>query len=155
MATAKLTEFLDANNVPYSTIRHDPTYTAHELASTTHIADREIAKAVVVSIDGKAALAVVPSPSKVDLERVRDITGAKEASLLTEQEFAGRFSGCELGAMPPFGNLYGMDTYVDEKLSEDSEIVFNAGTHAEALRMAYEDFARCVKPKVARLTRGA
>lgn len=155
MPTTKLTEFLDASGVEYSTIRHDPVYTAQELASATHVAGREVAKAVVVSIDGKTALAVVPSPAKVDLQRIRDITGATDASLLTEQEFAGRFTECELGAMPPFGNLYGMDTYVDEKLAQDPDIVFNAGTHTEAVRMAYDDFARCVKPKVARLTLGA
>ena len=117
MPTTKLTEFLDASGGEYSTIRHDPVFTAQELASATHVAGREVAKAVVVSIDGKAALAVVPSPSKVDLQRIRDITGAKDASLLTER--------------------------------------FNAGTHTEAVRMAYDDFARCVKPKVARLTFGA
>jgi len=152
MITKKLTEFLHANHVNYRTIVHDPAFTAQELAASTHYPGREVAKAVVVNVDGKTALAVVPSPSKVDLRRVREVTGAKEASLLTESEFAGRFSGCELGAMPPFGNLYGMETFVDEKLARDPEIVFNAGTHTEAMRMAYDDFERCVHPTVARLT---
>lgn len=152
MISRMLTEFLDANHVRYQTIPHDPSYTAQELAASVHVPGRDVAKAVVVSVDGKAAMAVVPSPSRVDLRRVRDVTGAQEANLLTESEFAGRFSGCELGAMPPFGNLYGMDTLVDEKLSLDSEIVFNAGSHTEAVKMAYDDFERCVHPKVARLT---
>ncbi len=152
MIARKLTEFLDENHVGYHTIPHDPSYTAQELAASTHVPGREVAKAVVVSVDGKPTMAVIPSPSKVDLRRVREVMGAKEANLLTESEFAGRFSGCELGAMPPFGNLYGMDTLVDEKLTWDSEIVFNAGSHTEAVKMAYDDFERCVHPKIARLT---
>lgn len=152
MISRKLTEFLDENHVKYETIPHDPSYTAQELAASTHVPGREVAKAVVVSVDGKPAMAVVPSPSKVDLRRIREVTGAKESALLTESEFAGRFSGCELGAMPPFGNLFGMDTLVDEKLTWDSDIVFNAGSHTEAVKMAYDDFERCVHPKVARLT---
>jgi Ala-tRNA(Pro) deacylase len=152
MISRKLTEFLEENHVSYETIPHDPSYTAQELAASTHVPGRAVAKAVVVSVDGRAAMAVVPSPSKVDLRRIREVTGATESNLLTESEFAGRFSGCELGAMPPFGNLYGMDTLVDEKLSWDPDIVFNAGSHTEAVKMTYDDFERCVHPKVARLT---
>jgi Ala-tRNA(Pro) deacylase len=153
MPTRELTNFLDANRVKYTTIKHSPAYTAQELAATTHVSGKEVAKTIMVNVDGKAVMAVVPSPSKLDLQRLREAAGGKATSLLTESEFAGRFSGCELGAMPPFGNLYGMDVYVDEKLADDAEIVFNAGTHTEAMRLPYADFERLVKPKVAQLAR--
>lgn len=152
MPARELTEFLDTNGVKYTTIRHSPAYTAQEVAATAHVPGKEVAKTVMVDIDGKAAMAVVPSPLRLDLRRLREASGAKEAKLLSEPQFGSRFPGCELGAMPPFGNLYGMDVYIDATLADDPEIVFNAGTHTEAIRLEYADFARLVKPKVARLT---
>lgn len=152
MPARELTEFLDTNGVKYTTIRHSPAYTAQEVAATAHVPGKEVAKTVMVDIDGKAAMAVVPSPLRLDLRRLREASGAKEAKLLSEPQFGSRFPGCELGAMPPFGNLYGMDVYIDATLADDPEIVFNAGTHTEAIQLEYADFARLVKPKVARLT---
>lgn len=147
MPTATLTEFLDRQGVKYVTISHSPAYTAQEVAASAHVPGREMAKAVVAKLDGKPAMVVLPAGEKVDLERLRASAGAQEVALATEQEFAGLFPGCELGAMPPFGNLYGLDTYVTPSLADDEEIAFNAGTHTELIRMPYRDFERVVHPR--------
>jgi Ala-tRNA(Pro) deacylase len=112
-----------------------------------------MAKTVIVKLDGALAMAVLPASFQVDLEALRAAAGAKEASLATEAEFKDNFPGCETGAMPPFGHLYGMPVYVDESLSKDKEIVFNAGTHRELFRLAYDDFARLAEPRVCRFAR--
>ena len=147
MPTATLTEFLDQQGVRYITISHSPAYTAQEIAASAHVPGKEMAKTVVAKLDGKPALVVLPAREKVNLEQLRASTGAREVELATEQEFAGLFPGCELGAMPPFGNLYGLDTYVTTSLADDEEIAFNAGTHTELIRMTYRDFERTVHPK--------
>jgi Ala-tRNA(Pro) deacylase len=147
MPTAKLTELLDREGVRYVTISHSPAYTAQEIAAAAHVPGREMAKTVVAKIDGKPALLVLPAREKVNLEQLRANTGAREVELATEQEFATLFPGCELGAMPPFGNLYGLDTYATASLAADDEIAFNAGTHTELIRMRYLDFERVVHPK--------
>jgi len=147
MPTAMLTELLDREGIRYITIQHSQAYTAQEVAAAAHVPGREMAKTVVAKIDGKPALVVLPAGEKVNLEQLRANTGAREVELATEQEFAGLFPGCELGAMPPFGNLYGLDTYVTTSLAEDDEIAFNAGTHTELIKMPYRDFDRVVHPK--------
>ena len=106
----------------------------------------------MVKLDGKMAMAVLPSTGKVDLNLLRESAGAEEARLATEAEFKSLFPGCETGAMPPFGNLYGMDVYVAPILAEDEQIAFNAGSHTEVMKLAYKDFERFVKPKVVRMT---
>jgi Ala-tRNA(Pro) deacylase len=106
-----------------------------------------MAKTLVLKFDGQLALVVLPASERVDLHRIREAIGAKRVELASEAEFGSRFPGCELGAMPPFGNLYGMDTWVTESLTRDREIAFNAGTHTEVIRMAYADFARLAAPK--------
>ena len=148
MPAKKLKKFLDDNDVRYVTIQHSKAYTAQDVAATSHISGKEIAKTVMVRLGGKMAMAVVPASRMVDLEHLREITGATSAELATESEFKDRFPECEVGAMPPFGNLYDLDVYVDESLREDEEIAFNAGTHTELVRLAYADFERLVKPKV-------
>jgi Ala-tRNA(Pro) deacylase len=147
MPVAKLMEFLDANGVKYVTIRHSMAYTAMEVAESAHIQGKELAKTVMVNLDGRMAMAVVPGSRKVVLDRLAKGTGARSVELATEQDFAGRFPGCQVGAMPPFGNLYGMDVYVDPRLSQDLEIAFNAGSHTELVKMTYKDFERLVQPK--------
>ncbi|WP_005033214.1 aminoacyl-tRNA deacylase [Holophaga foetida] len=147
MPMTKLKDYLDANGVRYVTISHSQAYTALEIAASAHIKGKEIAKTVVVKLDGKLAMAVLPGTQKVDLERLRQGAGAVSAELATEGEFLGDFPGCELGAMPPFGNLFGMEVFVDPRLAADAEIAFNAGTHTELVRMAYADLERLVKPK--------
>jgi len=152
MPVQKLKQFLDDERVKYACISHSPAYTASEIAQSTHIPGRELAKVVVVTLDGRMAMAVLPANRKVDLNLLREAASADEARLATEEEFRLRFPDCETGAMPPFGNLYGMEVFVSEQLAEDDHIAFNAGSHTEVMRLAYPDFARLVKPKVARFT---
>jgi Ala-tRNA(Pro) deacylase len=150
MPVRKLKEYLDENKVEYVTIIHSRAFTAQKIAAAAHVPGQELAKTVMVKVDGKMAMTVLPANFKVDLDRLREITGAADVELATEAEFAEWFPDCEVGAMPPFGNLYGLDVYVAEKLTRDEEIAFNAGTHTELIRMAYRDFERLVKPKIAR-----
>ncbi len=152
MPAKKLKDFLDGQKVKYVSITHSPAYTATEVAESTHIPGRELAKTVIVKLDGRMAMAIVPSTRKVDLNLLRESVGAEEAKLATEEEFKSLFPDCETGAMPPFGNLYGIDVFVAPKLTEDEQIGFNAGSHTEVIQMKYKDFAGLVKPKVLRMT---
>jgi len=145
---AKLREFLDANGVKYVTIRHSLAYTAQEVAASAHVRGKDMAKTVIVRVDGQLAMAVVPASQKVDLARLRDVIGAKTAEIASEEEFRDAFPGCEVGAMPPFGHLYGMNVFVDQRLAADEEIAFNAGSHTELIRLSYPDFERLAKPKL-------
>lgn len=148
MACAKLQEYLDSHHVRYVSIKHSPAFTAQELAASAHIPGEDVAKTVVVKMDGKMALVVLPAPNMIRMNHLKEHTGSEEVALASEQEFKDRFPDCEVGAMPPFGNLYEMDTYVEEELAKDHQIAFNAGSHTELIRMAYQDFERLVQPKV-------
>lgn len=146
MPLDKLKEFLDENGIKYVSIRHSPAYTAQEVAASGHIPGRELAKTVIVRLDGRLAMVAVPASEQVSLERLKEAAGAKEAEIAEEAEFQDRFPGCELGAMPPFGNLFDMDVYVSETLAGDEQIAFSAGSHSELLKLAYQDFERLVGP---------
>ena len=148
MPAKKLREFLNSQNIPYMTISHAVAYTAKEIAALTHISNKELAKTVIVKIDSTLAMAVLPASYDVDLSSLRVATGARSVNLAKESEFKDRFPECEIGAMPPFGNLYGMAVYVDESLTKDKDIAFNAGSHNELLQVCYADFERLVKPTV-------
>jgi Ala-tRNA(Pro) deacylase len=152
MPVRALKDFLDKNHIKYVTIRHSPAFTAQEIAASAHVSGRELAKTVMVKVDGKLAMAVLPASFHIDFELLKDGLGARTVELATETEFKDRFPECELGAMPPFGNLFGMDTFVAESLREDEEIAFNAGTHTELLRLAFADFERLVRPKILRFS---
>src|SRR2546427_7008779 len=152
MPVQKLKQYLDDQRIAYVAITHSPAFTAMEVAESAHVPGRELAKTVMVKLDGQMAMAVVPSIRKVDLNLLRESVGAREARLATEAEFKSLFPDCETGAMPPFGNLYGMDVYVSPNLAEDDQIAFNAGSHTEVMRLAYRDFERLVKPRTARMT---
>jgi len=152
MPVKKLKEFLDKEKVKYVTMKHSEAFTAQEIAASAHVPGKEMAKTVVVKLDGKMALAVLPASKKVDFQALREVAGAGHAGLATEDEFRELFPDCDLGAMPPFGNLYGMPVYVTGSLAEDEEIAFNAGSHTELIRLRYRDFERLVKPKVARFS---
>ena len=154
MPARKLREFLDDRGVKYVTVGHSPAFTAQEVAASAHVPGRELAKTVVVKLDGAMALAVLPASAAVDFEKLAAAAGAARAELASEEEFADLFPGCEVGAMPPFGNLYGLAVYAEEALAEDEAIAFNAGSHKELVRMAYADFARLVQPTVAAFARG-
>jgi Ala-tRNA(Pro) deacylase len=148
MMLPKLKEFLDMNNVQYVVISHSVAYTAAGIAALTHIPGKELAKTVIVKVNGSLAMAVVSASQRVDLEVMKAATGAPMVALATEAEFKERFPDCEVGAMPPFGNLYGMTVYVEDGLSKDKEIAFNAGSHRELVRMAWADFEKLVQPKL-------
>jgi len=148
MPVEKLKKFLDENNVGYQSIKHSIAYTAHGVAASAHIHGKELAKTVIVKIDGKMAMAVLPANYRVDMDRLREAAGGSHVELADEKEFSAMFPGCAPGAMPPFGNLYGMDVYVDRSLEEDPEIAFNAGSHTELIKLSYNDFKRLVKPKI-------
>ena len=154
MPVKKLKDFLDDKGVKYVSINHSAAYTAQEIAASAHIHGRELAKTVVIVMDGKMALAVLPASRKISFEFLREATGAEDVQLAGERAFCDMFPGCEVGAMPPFGNLYGLAVYVSKSLAEDEEIAFNAGTHTELIRMAYADFERLVEPTVARIAHG-
>jgi Ala-tRNA(Pro) deacylase len=152
MPVKKLKEFLDANKIKYVTVTHSPAYTAQQIAASAHIPGKELAKTVMVKIDGRLAMAVLPASFKIDFDLLGKASGARKVELATEGEFKEMFPGCELGAMPPFGNLYGMDVFVAQSLAEDDEIAFNAGSHTELIKLSYKDFERLVKPRVAKIS---
>jgi Ala-tRNA(Pro) deacylase len=152
MPVTKLKEYLDKNKVKFVSIRHSTAYTAQEIAASAHVKGRNLAKSVVVKLDGRMALAVLPAKYQIDLDRLRAVAKAKKAALAEEGEFTQKFPGCETGAMPPFGNLYDLPVYADETLTRDEEIAFNACSHTELIQIAYEDFERLVKPEIARFS---
>ena len=154
MPLTKLRAFLDSHHIPYTVISHSVAYTAQGIAATAHISGKELAKTVVLKIDGKLAMAVLPASTLVDLPSLKNAAGARELSLANELEFKDNFPDFETGAMPPFGNLYDMAVFVDESLTRDKEIAFNAGSHRELVRLAYADFARLVNPKIANFAAG-
>ncbi|HYA61715.1 MAG TPA: YbaK/EbsC family protein [Candidatus Sulfotelmatobacter sp.] len=146
----RLKSFLDSNQIPYETLSHSTTYTAQGTATLMQISGKEVAKTVVLRagpLGEETILAVLPGPKHVKLDKLSAAVG-KPVRLATELEFSSLFPDCELGAMPPFGALYNLPVYVDESLAKDKEVVFNAGTHHDAVRMAYEDFVRLAEPKI-------
>ncbi|OGP72711.1 MAG: deacylase [Deltaproteobacteria bacterium RBG_16_49_23] len=149
MPVKKLKDFLDRENVKYVSIYHSIAYTAQEIAASVHVKGKEMAKTVMVKLDGKLAMAVLPASHQVNFEHLKKTSEAKEAMLATEKEFKDLFPDCDIGAMPPFGNLYGMDVFVSQVLTEDKEIAFNAGSHYELIKLAYKDFEKLVRPKIA------
>jgi Ala-tRNA(Pro) deacylase len=151
MPIRKLREFLDSHAVRYFVVSHSPAYTAQEIAAAAHVPGKELAKTVMVCINGKMAMAVLPASRQLDFELLREVTATRDVELAGEKEFSGLFPECEIGAMPPFGNLYGLDVYVAEELEDDDEIAFNAGSHNELLRLSFEDYNRLVHPKIVKL----
>ncbi len=154
MPLARLQEFLDSHNIKYVVITHSVGYTAQGIAALTHISGKELAKTVIVKLDGSLAMAVLPASAQVDLARLKSVAGAS-VGLASEQEFKDKFPDCETGAMPPFGNLYDIPVLADESLTRDKEIAFNAGSHRELIRMDWDDFEKLVKPRIARFATGA
>jgi Ala-tRNA(Pro) deacylase len=148
MPVKKLKAFLDESKVRYLTISHSSAYTSQEIAASAHVSGKEFAKTVMIKIDGQMAMAVLPASYHIDFESLKEIFGTKNVSLASEPEFRDRFPDCELGAMPPFGNLYGMDVYVAESLTKNREIAFNAGSHTELIRLSFADYERLVKPRI-------
>ena len=148
MPTRILRDYLDRNEVAYRIVPHAPAFTASEVAAAAHVGGKHLAKTVMVKLDGKLAMVAVPSNLRVDFDALRETTGARAIELAHEDEFRDLFPGCETGAMPPFGNLYGVHVYVASELARQPLIAFNAGTHSELIEMAYEDFRRLVQPRL-------
>lgn len=149
MIAAKIRSLLERSDVDYSVVHHPPTFTAHETAESVHVKGRDFAKPVIVKIENWLAMVVVPATRQVSLEELQEVVGTHNVRLAKEHEFASLFADCETGALPPFGNLYGLDVYVDPSLAADEEIAFNAGSHTELIRMKYDDFESLAHPKVA------
>lgn len=148
MPLARLTEFLDSHDKKYVVVKHSPAFTAQEVAASAHVPGKELAKTVMIKADGDLKMVVLPATHKVDFDQIKEALNVKEVELASEDEFEDLFPDCELGAMPPFGNLYDMETLVAESLTDDVEIAFNAGTHKELVKLSYQDFEELVEPKV-------
>ncbi len=148
MIASKLKDFLNSRGVKYVTIEHSPAYTAPEVAASAHITGRDFAKTVIVEIGGDLAMVVLPANRKIVLSDLREMFDDRSVRLATEDEFIERFPDCELGAMPPFGNLYGLRVYVAHTLAREPEIAFNAGTHRDVIKMSFSDFAALADPVV-------
>ena len=148
----KLKEILDQAKIPYEVYNHPSAYTAQEIAASQHIPGREMAKVVILKIDSSLVMAVVPASKLVSIAMVKSSLACRQATLATEDEFASRFPECEIGAMPPFGTLFGLPVYVDPALEQDETVFFNAGNHQQTVRLKYRDFKELVKPQVVPLT---
>jgi len=147
----KLKEILDEGKISYEVYNHALAYTAQEIAAKQHFSGREMAKVVMLTVDGNLIMAVIAGNHKLHLNTVKASLGAKELRLATEDEFSSRFPDCEIGAMPPFGNLFGVPVVVDPALEKDEYIYFNAGNHVQTVHLRYKDFEKLVKPTVVHL----
>ena len=153
MPIQKVKKFLDENGIKFVSIQHSAAYTAQEVAALAHIPGELLAKTVMVKIDGQMAMAVVPASHQIDFDRLREVAEAESVELASEDEFKDFFPACDVGAMPPFGNLYDMPVYCSDALSEDLEIAFSAGSHSELIRLAYADYEQLVQPTIASFSR--
>ncbi|HET8569615.1 MAG TPA: YbaK/EbsC family protein [Candidatus Limnocylindria bacterium] len=147
----RLAAYLESERVAYEQRVHDAAYTAQGMAAADHVSGWRVAKVVMVMADGLLRMLVVPAPERIDPSLVREALGAESVRLAREAEFASAFADCDAGAMPPFGNLYGLPTYVDADLARAGQIAFKAGAHTVTMRMRYDDYARLVRPVVAQL----
>lgn len=148
----KLTQFLDEHQVKYVTISHSRAYTAQEIAAAVHIPGKELAKSVIVQVNGDFIMVVLPATCKIKFDLLKSTLGKENVRLATEDEFKSLFPDCEIGAMPPFGNLYTIPVYMSEELEEDEEIAFNAGTHTDIIRMTTSSYKHLVNPKILKVS---
>jgi Ala-tRNA(Pro) deacylase len=148
----RIREYLDSQNVPYEWLPHPQAFTAQEVAHSLHISGKRLAKTVIVDADGRTVMAVLPASHRLLMPELKAALEARHLMMLPEGELAKIFPECDLGALPPFGNLYGIDVWVDRAITDQGEIVFNAGTHVDAVRMKYADYAQLAKPHVGRFS---
>ncbi len=148
MLSPRLHQFLDERHAPYHTLRHSRTVTAQQTAEAAHITNRHFAKTVMLKVDGLLAMMVMPAAYRVDLTRLSRALGGRDVELAQEDEFKDAFPDCEVGAMPPFGHLYGMQVYVDSRMAGLSEIAFNAGSHTDLVQMPYDEFEMLAQPEL-------
>jgi len=145
----KLKQFLDEQSVDYEEMQHATAYTAQEIAGAQHVPGQEAIKSVIVKSNGSFIMSVLPAVRLVDLEKFKAAANAGDAELAAEEDLAQLFPDYELGAEPPFGNLYGLKVYADSSLEDNDTVVFNAGTHTDTIRLTYEDFKRLSDAEVA------
>lgn len=148
MPVKKLKEFLDSHHVNYISMNHSPAFTSQEIAAAAHISGKQFAKTVIVKMDGRMAMVVLPANDQINFTKLRETAGTGKVDLAAESEFKDKFSGCEVGAMPPFGNLYDMPVFLSNHFGQQDHILFNAGSHSELIELAFHDYERLVKPKV-------
>ncbi|HZH71255.1 MAG TPA: YbaK/EbsC family protein [Mariniphaga sp.] len=153
MTTQKIKNYLDEKGIEYTVSRHSNAYTAQEVASKAHISGKEFAKTVIITMSNRLVMCVLPASYRVDFNLLKEALGTNDISLATETEFKFIFPDCEIGAMPPFGNLYDMDVYVAESLTNNEKIAFNAGTHTETIKMNYSDFKNLVNPRIIKFSK--
>ncbi len=146
---SRLKVYLEHEAVPYEVLIHREAYRASELAQVLHVPGKELAKVVILKVGERFVMTVLPANWKVDLRRIGEILHVYPVRLATEEECQRLLPDCELGAIPPFGNLYDLEVYVDQAIAADEEIVFPAGTRYQAVKLRYQDFARLVRPSVA------
>lgn len=146
MIAEELKNFLEKNHVKYVIITHSPAYTSQEIAASAHITGKKLAKTVILKVNGELAMAVIPAHEEVILEKLKHVTHTSKVELASQEEFQERFPHCEPGAMPPFGNLYGMKVFAATDFQKDEDIAFNAGNFRELAVVPYRDFERLVKP---------
>jgi Ala-tRNA(Pro) deacylase len=144
----KVKDYLEKNGVSYEVGFHPEVFTAQEIAATQHVPGKEMAKVVMVKADGKMLMLVLPASYQIDMKKLKKVLKAKKVEIAKEKQFEELFPDCEVGAMPPFGNLYNLEVWADQGLTEDASIVFQAGNHIETVRIKYSDYARLVNPKV-------
>lgn len=144
----RVTEFLDESAVPYQVTEHAPTFTAQQMAAAEHEPGKYVAKPVIIKVDGKYIMCVLAACNKIDLGALKGQLGAKSVDLAPENEIGEIFEDCELGAEPPFGNLYDLPVIMDKALVNDDHIIFQAGSHSQAIKMSMDDYRSLVEPKV-------
>lgn len=148
-ATTRLEKYLRDQGVRFETMTHPVAYTAQEVAAAQHVSGRRLAKVVIANADGQLVMLVLPASFRVELSKLRSVLKAKKVHLAREEEFDGTFTDCEVGAMPPFGNLYDLPMYVDQSLAGVGEMVFKVGSHATSMKVRFSDYKRLVKPQIA------
>ena len=149
--STRIRDYLDSNRASYQMLSHPQAFEATSVAHTLHVSEGQFAKAVILRTDdGHRVMAVLPASQRLNVHELKDALGVKHLEMVAERELATLCGDCELGAFPPFGELYGMDVWVDRNLARSEEIIFNAGTHTVALRMKYSVFARLAHPHSAK-----
>jgi len=153
MTCKKLKQYLDDQNVKYVSVNHSRAYTAQEIAESAHVSGNDFAKVVMLNADEKMIMAVLPAPDKVELKLLRQVLGARNVIFADENDFQDHFPGCEVGAMPPFGNLYGIRVILAKTLCNSATINFNSGVHTEIIQMDYDNYIKLVSPEIMDFTR--
>jgi Ala-tRNA(Pro) deacylase len=151
--STKLKEYLDREGSAYQHHVHPQAYTAQEIAAAAHIPGREMIKSIILKADGALVMAVLSANQTANLDFLREEIGCDTLRLATEDEFLDAFPTCQVGAMPPFGNIFGVPTYCEASLGRNREIEFNAGSHRDTIRMPFSDFKRLVNPKLVQFAR--